>query len=75
MQNFLMNLNMLLAQTSQQKKLTFLYVSLFAFLCLMLFIDSREEKKIVGGNKILKKIVIFMLFIALVAMAVLYFVK
>ena len=75
MQNFLMNLNMLLAQTSQQKKLTFLYVSLFAFLCLMLFIDSREEKKLVGGNKILKKIVIFMLFIALVAMAVLYFVK
>ena len=72
MQNLLFNINMLLAQTPQEKKLTFLYVSLFAFLCLMLFMDSRERKKIVD-NKLLKKIVIVFLFISLIVMAVLYF--
>ena len=72
MQNLLFNISFLLAQTPQEKKLTFLYVSLFAFLCVMLFIDSRERKRIVD-NKMLKKIVIVFLFIALIAMAVLYF--
>ncbi len=74
MQNLLFNLNMILAQTPQEKKLTVLYVSLFAFLCLMLWIDTRERKVLVGGNKLLAKIIIFMLFISLIAMAVLYFV-
>ena len=73
MQYLLFNLNLLLAQTPQEKKLTVLYVSLFAFLCLMLFMDSRERKRIVD-NKMLKKIVIVMLFLALIAMAVVYFV-
>ena len=74
MQNLLFNLNMILAQTPQEKKLTVLYVSLFTFLCLMLWIDTRERKVLVGGNKLLAKIIIFMLFISLIAMAVLYFV-
>lgn len=73
MQNLLFNLNFLLAQTQQEKNMTYLYVCLFAFLCLMLFMDSRESKKIVD-NKTLKKVVIFLLFISLIAMAVLYFV-
>lgn len=73
MQNLLFNINMILAQTTEEKKLTVLYVSLFAFLCVMLFIDARERKRIVN-NKLLKKVVIFVLFIALIAMAVLYFV-
>ena len=72
MQNFLFNINLLLAQTPREKELTVLYVSLFAFLCLMLFIDSRERKRIVD-NKLLKKIVIVFLFIAIIAMAVVYF--
>ena len=74
MQNLLFNLNMLLAQTPQEKKLTFLYVGLFALLCLLLWMDTRERKAIVGGNKLLAKIIIFMLFISLLAMAVIYFV-
>lgn len=73
MYNLLFTLNLLLKQTEQEKKLTFLYVSLFAFLCLMLFMDSREKKSIVDNN-LLKKIVIVFLFISLIAMAVLYFV-
>ena len=56
MYNLLFTLNLLLKQTEQEKKLTFLYVSLFAFLCLMLFMDSREKKSIVDNN-LLKKIV------------------
>ena len=73
MQNLIFVFNILLKQTQEEKNLTFLYVSLFAFLCLMLFIDSRERKRIVD-NKLLKKVVIVMLFIAIIAMAVLYFV-
>lgn len=74
MQNLLLNLNLLLAQTAQEKKLTFLYVGLFAFLCLLLFIDTRENKKWVGGNKILGKIILGALFLGIIAMIVLYFV-
>jgi len=72
MYNLLFTLNILLKQTEQEKKLTFLYVSLFVFLCLLLFIDSREKKSIID-NKTLKKIVIVMLFISIVVLAILYF--
>ena len=72
MQSLIFNINLLLAQTPQEKKMTMLYLSLFAFLCLMLFIDSRERKRIVD-NKLLKKIVIVFLFIAIIAMAIFYF--
>ena len=74
MQTLFINMNLLLAQTAQERKLTILYVALFAFLCLLLFIDTKERKALVGGNKLLAKIVVAMLFIALAALAVLYFV-
>ena len=70
---FINNLNLLLAQTAEQKKQTTLYVALFAFLCLMLIIDAGAMKKI-GGPKVWNKIFIAFLFIAIVAMAILYFV-
>lgn len=73
MLNLLTNLNILLAQTAQEKKMTFLYVTLFVFLCLLLFIDSREKKSLIG-NKTLAKIVLFMLILAIVVLVVLYFV-
>ena len=74
MQSLIVNFNLLLAQTAQEKKLTVLYVSLFAFLCLILFLDSRGGGNFLGGNKTLGKIVFVILIIALIAMAVVYFV-
>ncbi len=71
---FLLNLNLILAQTQQERNLTILYVSLFVLLVFMLFLDTREAKKFVGGNKILAKIILFMLIIAIIVLAVLYFV-
>ena len=73
-QNLLLNFNLLLAQTEQEKKLTLLYVSLFVFLCLLLFIDTREMKKYVGGNKTLGKIILAVLILAIIVLVVLYFV-
>lgn len=74
MQNLIMNLNILLAQTAQEKKLTVLYVSLFAFFCLLLVLDSRNGGKWISGNKTLGKIALVMMIIALIAMAVVYFI-
>ena len=74
MTNLLLNLNLLLAQTAQEKKLTLLYVSLFAFLCLLLFMDTRERKVLVGGNKTLAKIILVVLFLVMITLVVLYFV-
>ena len=74
MQSVMLNLQLILAQTPQERRLTILYVSLFGFLCLMLFIDTREGKKLVGGNKTLAKIVAFMLVLSLVVLVILYFV-
>lgn len=73
MQNLLFNLNLILAQTPEEKKLTVLYVSLFVFLLVMLVIDSIAQKKWIS-NKPLKKITWVLLFLALIALAVLYFV-
>ena len=74
MQNLILNFNILLSQTKSEKNLTILYVALFAFLCLLLFMDSRDGKKIVGENKSLGKIIVFMLFIDIIGLAVAYFV-
>ena len=73
MQNLFLNVNLLLAQTELQKKLTFLHVGLFVFFLLMLIIDSRESKKMMT-NKTINKIVWFVFIIASVALIVLYFV-
>ena len=72
--NFLSSLNLLLAQTQEERKLTLLYVGLFVLLCLLLVIDAGALKK-VGGPKVWKKIFIAFLIIGLVALAILYFVK
>ena len=74
MQYLFLNLNLLLAQTAQEKKLTVLYVSLFAFFCLILFLDGKNGGKWIGGNKTLTKIAFVIMIIALIAMAVVYFV-
>ncbi len=74
MQNLIVNFNILLAQTAQEKKLTAIYVCLFAFFVLVLFIDTRELKKWVGGNGTLKKIFAAAIVIVLIAMVVMFFV-
>lgn len=73
MQNLLGTINLLLAQTEQEKRLTVLYVSLFVFMLTLLVIDSVAKKKWIS-SKPLKKITWVLLFIALIALAVLYFV-
>ena len=72
MLSFINTINLILKQTQQEKNLTFLYVSLFALLCVVLFMDANVSKKIID-NKVLKKIVIVLLFISMIVMAVLYF--
>lgn len=72
MLNFINTISFLLKQTQEEKNLTFLYVSLFAFLCVMLFMDANVKKSIID-NKTLKKIVIVLLFISLIVMTILYF--
>ncbi|MBR2909912.1 MAG: hypothetical protein IKC11_06205 [Clostridia bacterium] len=74
MQYLIFNFNLLLAQTTQEKKLTILYVSLFAFFCMILFLDGKNGGKWIGGNKTLTKIAFVVMIIALIAMAVVYFV-
>lgn len=74
MQYLIFNFNMLLAQTAQEKKLTILYVSLFAFFCLLLFLDGKNGGKWIGGNKTLTKIAFVIMILALIAMVVIYFV-
>ena len=74
MLNLQLAINILLAQTPEEKKLTYLYVSLFAFLVVLLVIDAREGKKWVGGNKTLYKILLVALVLVIVALVVLYFV-
>ena len=71
--DLIFNMNLLLAQTQQEKNLTILYVSLFVFLCLMLVIDAGGLKKY-NGPKVWKKIFIAFMFIGIVALAILYFV-
>ena len=56
------------------EKLTVLYVSLFAFFCLLLFLDGRNGGKWISGNKTLSKIAFVVMIIALIAMAVVFFI-
>jgi len=73
MQTLLNGLNLILAQTAAEKKLTWLYVGLFAFLMMLLIIDSTASKKYISNNP-LKVITWAMFIIAVIVMAVLYFV-
>ena len=73
MGNLLLSLNLLLAQTEQEKKLTMLYVGLFVFVMLLLVLDGRSTENWMS-NKTLKWIAILFFFIAAIALIVLYFV-
>ena len=72
MQNFLMNLNYLLAQTAAEKKLTYLYVGLFLFLLMLLLVDSTASKKYISNNP-LKKITWVLFIIVFIALILVYF--
>ncbi len=73
MQNLLGMINLLLAQTEQEKRLTILYVSLFVFLMVLLIIDSVAKQKYIKSKPI-KRVTWILLFIGLIALTVLYFV-
>lgn len=73
MQNIVLNINMLLAQTQLQKNLTLVHVSLFVFFLMMLVIDSRGAQKMMT-NKTINKIVMTLFIVAGIALAILYFV-
>lgn len=66
-------MNLLLAQTEQEKRLTILYVSLFVFLMVLLIIDSVAKQKYIKSKPI-KRVTWILLFIGLIALTVLYFV-
>lgn len=67
----LLELSNLLAQTLKEKKLTVLYIGLFAVFVVLLVIDMYGKKAVAGG-KIINKIIIYFLFIALIAFLVAY---
>lgn len=73
MQNLLGMINLLLAQTEQEKRLTILYVSLFVFLMVLLIIDSVAKQKYIKSKPI-KRVTWILLFLGLIALVVLYFV-
>lgn len=73
MQNLLMNINLLLAQSAAEKKMTWLYLALFAFLIVFLLLDSTAGKKWLS-NKVMVRVTWVFLFIVLIVMAILYFV-
>ena len=72
--NFLSVVNdvLLLAQSAKEKKLTVLYIGLFAVFVVLLVVDSYGAKKWASG-KILPKIIAYFLFVALIAFLVAYF--
>ena len=61
----------LLAQTLKEKKLTVLYIGLFAVFIVLLVVDMYGAKNYAGG-KVISKIIVYFLFIALVAFIVAY---
>ena len=63
---------LLLAQSAKEKKLTVLYIGLFAVFVVLLVVDSYGSQKWASG-KIIPKIVMYFLFIALIAFLVAYF--
>ena len=63
----------LCAQTLKEQKLTMLYIGLFALFLVMMVVDMYASKKYSGG-KVLNKILMYFLFVAIVAFIVAYFV-
>ena len=73
MLQFLSNLMFLLEQTASEKKLTFLYVGMFLAFILLLFMDSLGKKSFIGGNKLVVKILYFLLFLGAIGLIIAYF--
>lgn len=63
--------SIVLSQTEQEKKLTFLYIGLFIIFLLMMVLDSQLTKKYTNAS--LKKVVIALFIIVLAIFTILYF--
>lgn len=61
----------LLAQTLKERKLTVLYIGLFAVFIVLLLVDMYGQKKYAGG-KVIGKIVVYFVVLALIAFVVAY---
>lgn len=62
----------MLSQTASERKLTYLYVALFALFLMLLLIDARTKKKWVSSG-IVKNTVLFLLFLAAIGLLLAYF--
>ncbi|MBQ7453341.1 MAG: hypothetical protein IJS68_03660 [Clostridia bacterium] len=67
------NILFLLEQTEKEKKLTVLYVGLFALFVVLLVVDMYGKKKW-ANSKIVNRIIIAFFFILIIAFIVAYFV-
>ena len=65
------NIGIMLAQTASEKKLTVLYLLLFALFLMVLLLDSRTAKKYTGP-KIIAKTIIIMIFVVAVLLLIAY---
>lgn len=61
----------LCAQTLKERKLTVLYIGLFAVFVVLLLVDIYGQKKYAGG-KVINKIIIYFVILALIAFIVAY---
>lgn len=62
----------MLAQTASEKKLTILYLLMFMLFLMLLLIDARTKKKYTGP-KIVKNIILFLIFCVGIVLLVIYF--
>lgn len=65
---------LILAQTEQEKRMTYLGVALFGFFLLILILDSVAKGKFIPKKGPLKTTVIFMFVIVAIVMVALYFI-
>ena len=63
---------LMLSQTGSEKKLTVLYILLFMLFLVLLFIDSRTNKKLTGP-KAIKITIIVLIFVAAICLLIAYF--
>ena len=67
-----LNFSLLLSQTASEKKLTVLYLLLFFLFLMLLLIDARTKKGVTGPKEV-KKVIIFLIFVAAVCLVIAYF--
>ena len=65
------SLNLFLAQTASEKKLTVLYILLFLLFLVLLFVDARTKKE-VTGPKAVKTLIIILMFVAGICLIIAY---